>query len=317
MHTLRIVDSHTGGEPTRMIIEGAPDCGSGSMAERAATLRRDFDWLRRAVILEPRGCDWIVGALLQEPCDSTCAAGIIFFNNAGYLGMCGHGLIGVVTTLAHLGRIDAGTHRFETTVGEVSAVLHADGAVSVNNVESYRYRTGVPLNVPGEGLIHGDIAWGGNWFFLVPTESVDPSEIENLTTRTKRIRRELEATGVTGKNGGVIDHIELFGPPSDSSGADSRNFVLCPGGEYDRSPCGTGTSAKLACLAADGHLKAGEEWRQESIIGSVFKATYQPAVQGVAPTITGRAYVTAESQLLLGENDPYRHGITLGSETAR
>ncbi len=317
MQTLRIVDSHTGGEPTRMVIEGAPDCGSGSMAERAGNLRGKFDWLRKSVILEPRGCAWIVGALLQEPCDPGCSAGVIFFNNAGYIGMCGHGLIGVVTTLAHLGRLDTGTHRFETTVGEVSAVLHADRAVSINNVESYRYRTRVPLDVPGEGVIYGDIAWGGNWFFLVPVESVEPSEIESLIGRTKRIRQTLQREGITGASGGEIDHIELFGPPSDPARADSRNFVLCPGGEYDRSPCGTGTSAKLACLAADGHLKAGEEWRQESIIGSVFNATFQPTTLGVAPTITGRAYVTAESLFRLGEDDPYRHGITLGPETER
>lgn len=316
MQKLQIVDSHTGGEPTRTIIDGAPDLGSGTMAERTDRLRGEFDWLRRSVILEPRGCDWLVGALLQQPCDPTNAAGVIFFNNAGYLGMCGHGLIGVVVTLAHLGRLAAGTHRFETNVGDVCATLREDGCVSINNVDSYRYRARVPLEVPGEGLIHGDIAWGGNWFFLVPVERVVPSEIAGLTDRTRRIRSALEVAGITGENGGVIDHIELFGPPSDVDRADSRNFVLCPGGEYDRSPCGTGTSAKLACLAADGHLSAGEEWRQESIIGSVFTGTYQAAGNGISPTIRGQAYVTAESQVLLGDADPYRYGITVSNSSA-
>lgn len=311
---IEYIDSHTGGEPTRVVHSGVPDLGSGSMSERLEVMKKDHDWLRRALILEPRGYDWLVGAVLQEPVDSGCAAGVIFFNNAGYLGMCGHGLIGVVETLAHLDRIEPGEHRFETSVGIVSAVLHEDRSVSLNNVVSYRYRKGVVVDVPGEGAITGDIAWGGNWFFLVAGEKVAPERIDSLLPRARRIMAALDDQGITGEDGGIIDHIELFGDPSDYSKAASRGFVLCPGGEYDRSPCGTGTSAKLACLAADGKLAEGEVWRQESIIGSVFEGSYRQVDGRIVPTIRGRACVTARTNCVIDDDDPFRFGIDTGSQ---
>lgn len=309
MTQIEYIDSHTGGEPTRVVHNGVPDFGSGSMVERLEIMKAEHDWLRQALILEPRGYDWLVGAILQEPCDSACSAGVIFFNNAGYLGMCGHGLIGVVETLAYLGRIGAGEHQFETSVGMVSAILHEDRTVSINNVVSYRYRQQVSVDVPNEGTINGDIAWGGNWFFLVGDEEVDPSDIDRLLTRCQRIMAALVDQQITGSDGGKIDHIELFGEPSDHAKADSRSFVLCPGGEYDRSPCGTGTSAKLACLAADGKLAPGEVWRQESIIGSVFEGTYQNVADGIVPTIRGRAHVTARTTCMINDDDPFRFGV--------
>ncbi|MBY0505609.1 MAG: 4-hydroxyproline epimerase [Bryobacteraceae bacterium] len=308
MKRLSIIDSHTGGEPTRIVIAGAPDLGPGDMASRLARLRDEQDWLRGATVLEPRGSDVIVGALLCEPVDPACAAGVIFFNNVGYLGMCGHGTIGLVATLAHLGRITAGTHRIETPVGEVTATLHENGDVSVGNVRSYRLAKSVPLDVPGYGRLHGDIAWGGNWFFLVDDHglSVDLAHLAELDACAKQIRRALDAQGITGADGQVIDHVELFGP---STQADSRNFVLCPGGAYDRSPCGTGTSAKLACLAADGKLAPGDHFRQESIVGSVFTGSYSAEEGGIRPTIRGTAFVTAEATLLLDPRDPFCHGL--------
>ena len=309
MTQIEYIDSHTGGEPTRVVHNGAPDSGSGSMVDRLEIMKAEHDWLRKALILEPRGFDWLVGAILQEPSDSACSAGVIFFNNAGYLGMCGHGLIGVVETLAYLGRIGAGEHRFETSVGVVSAILHEDRTVSINNVVSYRYRQQVSVNVPNEGTITGDIAWGGNWFFLVGDEEVDPSDIDRLLTRSQRIMEALVDQQISGSDGGKIDHIELFGEPSDHAKADARSFVLCPGGEYDRSPCGTGTSAKLACLAADGKLAPGEVWRQESIIGSVFEGSYQNVAGGIVPTIRGRAHVTAQTTCVISDDDPFCFGV--------
>ena len=309
MTQIEYIDSHTGGEPTRVVHNGTPDLGSGSMIERLKIMKAEHDWLRQALILEPRGYDWLVGAILQEPCDSACSAGVIFFNNAGYLGMCGHGLIGVVETLAYLGRIGAGEHRFETSVGVVSAILHEDRTVSINNVVSYRNRQQVSIDVPNEGTITGDIAWGGNWFFLVGDEEVDSSDIDRLLTRSRRIMQALVDQQISGSDGGKIDHIELFGEPSDHAKADSRSFVLCPGGEYDRSPCGTGTSAKLACLAADGKLAPGEVWRQESIIGSVFEGSYQNVTDGIVPTIRGRAHVTAQTTCVISDDDPFRFGV--------
>ena len=314
MPQIDYIDSHTGGEPTRVVHSGAPELGTGSMAERQATMKAQHDWLRRALILEPRGCDWLVGAVLQESSDPNCAAGVFFFNNAGYLGMCGHGLIGVVETLAFLGRISVGEHRFETSVGVVSATLHEDRTVSINNVVSYRHRQQVSVDVPGEGTVTGDIAWGGNWFFLIAGEEVDPANIGPLLTRSRRIMAALDDQQITGGDGSRIDHVELFGKPSDPRKADSRSFVLCPGGEYDRSPCGTGTSAKLACLAADNKLAPGDVWRQESIVGSVFEGTYRIAANGILPTIRGRAHVTARTSCVISNDDPFRFGIKLASE---
>lgn len=309
MTQIEYIDSHTGGEPTRVLYSGVPNLGCGGMHERLNVLRDQHDWLRRTLILEPRGCSWLVGAVLQEPCSSECVAGVIFFNNAGYLGMCGHGLIGVVETLAHLGRIATGEHRFETPVGVVSAVLHEDRAVSINNVPSYRYQKNVAVDVPGEGQVVGDIAWGGNWFFLVADHRVESGRVDELLARTRRIKSALDDQGIRGRDGEEIDHVELFGAPSDVHKADSRTFVLCPGGEYDRSPCGTGTSAKLACLAADGILTPGELWRQESIVGSVFEGSFRPASEGIFPTIKGRAYVTGRTVCVLDADDPFRFGI--------
>jgi 4-hydroxyproline epimerase len=308
VHRVRVVDSHTGGEPTRVVVEGAPAL-TGSPAERLAQFRGTHDRFRSAVVNEPRGSDVMVGALLMPPTRPDCAAATIFFNNVGYLGMCGHGTIGLVATMQWLGWIGPGEHRIETPVGVVKTRLHDDGEVSVENVPAYRHSTGVAVDVPGHGRVTGDVAWGGNWFFLVGDhgEALELANVERLTEYAWAIRQALERDGITGANGAVIDHVELFGP---AAVADSRNFVLCPGKAYDRSPCGTGTSAKLACLHADGKLAPGARWRQQSITGSVFEGSYQRLEDGrVVPTITGRAYVNAEATLLLDPDDPCCWGI--------
>jgi 4-hydroxyproline epimerase len=310
---VRVIDSHTGGEPTRVVVEGAPDLGPGSMGERLARFREDHDRFRSAVVNEPRGSDVVVGAILCEPVNPRAAAGVIFFNNVGYLGMCGHGTIGLIATLSHMGRIAAGRHRIETPVGDIEATLHDDGRVTVDNIPSYRTRKRVPLEVEGLGLIHGDVAWGGNWFFLVEDhhQRIALDNVEALTELTWRVRQALPERGVAGDAGAEIDHIEFFGPP-EHPGAHSRNFVLCPGKAYDRSPCGTGTSAKLACLAADGKLREGDVWRQESIVGSLFEGSYRidPDHPGrILPSITGTAFVNAEAALLLDPRDPFCDGI--------
>ncbi|WEF30818.1 4-hydroxyproline epimerase [Pseudoduganella chitinolytica] len=306
--TLTIIDSHTGGEPTRLIVDGGPDLGTGPLAGRLARLRDEHDYLRTGTVCEPRGSDVLVGALLCEPHADDCAAGVIFFNNVGYLGMCGHGTIGLVKSLAHLGRLGTGRHRIDTPVGVVVAELHADGSVSVDNVPSWRYRKQQAVTVPGIGTVTGDIAWGGNWFYLVEQHglAVEPANIDALSAFAQAVMQALHEQGIAGVDGAPIDHVELFGP---SLVADSRNFVLCPGKAYDRSPCGTGTSAKLACLAADGKLAPGQVWRQESIIGSVFEASYRPAGERIAPTIRGRAWIGGEAWLVFEDDDPFAWGI--------
>lgn len=308
---MRVIDSHTEGEPTRVIIDGGPDLGSGTAAELLKRFAADADEFRRLAILEPRGSEAVVGALLCEPSDLSCVASVLFFNNTGYLGMCGHGAIGVAVTLAYLGRIGLGQHRFETPVGVVGIELLSPNEVRIGNVPSYRYRASASVETRNYGTIVGDIAWGGNWFFLVEQCSID-LELRNLRLLedfTLEVRAALQEQGITGANSGEIDHVEVFGPGSED--ADSRNFVLCPGGAHDRSPCGTGTSAKLACLAASGKLAPGEQWTQESIIGSRFVASYRPGAEAgvILPSISGRAFICGETTLVQQPHDPFAYGI--------
>ncbi|NQU22760.1 MAG: proline racemase family protein [Candidatus Nealsonbacteria bacterium] len=310
---VRVIDSHTAGEPTRVVIDGGPELGDGSMAERRDVFRRQHDALRRAVVNEPRGSDALVGALLCEPVDSACSAGAIFFNNVGYLDMCGHATIGLIVTLAHLGRISPGQHRIETPAGVVTTWLHDSGEVTFRNVRAYRAVADVALSVPGLGTVStvsGDVAWGGNWFFLTADhgQELAAENVNQLTHCAWKIRHALARHGVTGNDGREIDHIELFGP-AERDDADAKNFVLCPGGAYDRSPCGTGTSAKMACLFADGHLKEGQVWRQESFIGSLFTGHVEVIDGEVFPHITASAYVNAEATLILDPQDPLCMGI--------
>lgn len=312
MQQVSIVDSHTAGEPTRVVLDGGPDLGHGTVADRLAVFRERFDMFRSAVVNEPRGSDVLVGALLCTPSDPTCAAGVIFFNNVSFLGMCGHGTIGLITTLRHLGRIAPGMHRVETPAGIVTAYLRDDGSVTVHNVPSYRHARAVQVTVPGLGAVTGDVAWGGNWFFITDhfLYPIDPAHVDELTQVAWRIRLALDAAGITGAGGAPIDHIELGGPGA--AGANGRNFVLCPGRAYDRSPCGTGTSARIACLAEDDMLAPGETWVQESVLGTRFTAGYTRDGDAVLPQITGSAYVTLVGSLMLDPGDPLVWGLGRG-----
>lgn len=310
---MHVIDSHTEGEPTRVILDGGPDLGSGPLAKRAERLASQYADFCASVILEPRGREALVGALLVEPTDRSCETGVIYFNAAAPLGMCGHATIGLAATLAHLDRIGKGTHRIETPVGIVEVDLKSATEVMVTNVESYRLSKAVTVDVEGFGKITGDVAYGGNWFFLVKNSpiAVRPGNIQPLMALSKAIRDALVAAKITGRNGAYIDHVELFGEPRRAD-ARSSNFVLCPDGAYDRSPCGTGCSAKLACLAADGMLAPGEDWVQESVIGSSYRLNYQPGPNGgIIPTVTGTAFVTAETRLHFDPDDPFKAGIVL------
>ena len=314
MNTLSVIDSHTAGMPTRIIIDGGPNLGEGSLHDRLEQLRDQHDHVRTAAIKEPRGVSHLIGGLLCPPTDVSCSAGVIFFEGASYLGMCGHGLIGLMVTLQHLGRIDCGVHRIQTPIGVVQATLHDNGKVCFENVPSYRLADRVAVDVPDYGRVTGDIAWGGNWFFVVrqmpSTEHFNGNNVERLTEVTLAIRTALAQQGITGTENAPIHQVELFDRPPDGN-CDSRNFVLCPGGYFDRSPCGTGTSAKLACLAADGDLKEGEIWRQQSITGSVFECSFRQGedAQHIIPTICGQAFVTGEARLIINPKDPFSQGI--------
>jgi len=331
--------SRTGGEPARLIETPPFDLGTGSVADKLSRLKKDHDDFRTTVLNEPRGSDVLVGALLVPPNDPTCQFGVIYFNNVGYLGMCGHGTIGLIASLAYRGRVTAGTIRVETPVGVVEATLHpmslrgaerrsnlpineevASGEkqerprndiypnkVSVKNIPAYRHLAHVPVTVDGK-TIHGDVAWGGNWFFLAHDHGLNVSmqNLEALTDFAWRVREQLTANGITGANGAEVDHVELFAATDE---ADSKSFVLCPGKAYDRSPCGTGTSAKLACLYADGKLQVGQTWKQQSVVGSIFEGSVQVDGENIIPTITGEAWVMAEGTLLVDERDPFANGL--------
>lgn len=307
---LEVIETHTGGEPTRVVYAGGPDLGTGSLAERRDRFRRDYDRYRSALANEPRGSEVIVGAWLTAPNDPECVAGTLFFNNVGYLGMCGHGTIGVAVALGHLNRISQGAYRLETPVGTVSFEYDGGHQVTIENVPAECFRLDVSLDVPGYGEVLGDIAWGGNWFFLVrrPSLEIHSSRIRELSQFTQMVRRALVQAGITGRDGAAIDHVELFGRPHDDA-HDSRNFVLCPGDAYDRSPCGTGTSAKLACLAARNELAPQALWRQESIVGSLFEAWYRIEGNLIVPSIRGSAYVNGISRIVLDPADPFAFGL--------
>lgn len=313
MKRIPYLDSHTGGEPTRLITSLPFDLGTGSVADKLSTLKAHHDDLRRTVLLEPRGSDVLVGAYLVSPADPTCQFGVIYFNNVGYLGMCGHGTIGLIASLAYLGKVQPGVIRVETPVGVVEATLHKNEAgeypnkVSVQNIPAYRYLTHVPVTIDGK-TIHGDVAWGGNWFFLCHDHGleVNMQNLEALTEFSWRVREQFTANGITGANGAEIDHVELFASTPE---ADSKSFVLCPGKAYDRSPCGTGTSAKLACLYGDGKLQVGQTWKQQSVVGSIFEGSVQLDGDKIIPTITGEAWVMAEGTILVDERDPFGKGI--------
>jgi 4-hydroxyproline epimerase len=310
LERVRVVDSHTGGEPTRIIVGGGPKLPFDTMALKLEEFRLRYDYLRHALVNEPRGSEVVVGALLCEPVNAGSTAGVIYFNNVGYLGMCVHGTIGLIVTLSFLGKIGLGEHKIDTPVGTVTATLHENGEVTVANVPSRRTATRVGVHVPGHGTVRGDIAWAGNWFFLVGEHSFDlnTANIEELTQFTRALRQALEKNGIKGSEGQDIDHIELFSPSS-VPGVDSKNFVLCPGNAYDRSPCGTGTSAKLACLYADGKLAPGDVWRQESIVGSIFEGQIRIKDGQVIPIVKGSAFITSEADFIFDPCDPFRYGI--------
>jgi 4-hydroxyproline epimerase len=307
---IRVVDSHTAGEPTRIVIDGLPDLGSGSIAERRERFRKAESRFRAGIISEPRGSDALVGALLCDPVDPSCAAGVIFFDNVGVPGMSGHALIGLIATLDYLGRVHPGAHRIETPLGVVKTELHPQGDISFENVPSFRHKKGIAVDVEGFGTFAGDVAFGGSWFFLVDEhrEMLDLGRIERLTQLATAIRRTLSRKGITGPEGEEVDHVALFGPPRGRD-AHSRNFVLGPTRAYDRSPSGTATSARLACLLEEGKIAEGEIIRQESIVGSAFEGSVKKVDGAIRPTIRGNAYITADSMLIVDQRDPFCWGI--------
>ena len=293
---LSVIDSHTGGMPTRVIVDGFPPLRGTTLAERRDDLASRHKRLRDAVVDEPRGSEPMVAALLVEADTDAAATGVIYFDRAEVLGMCGHGTIGVARTLRALGRIGDGSHSLDTPAGSVEVCCLPDGRIRLANVHSRRLASGVRLEVPDVGPVTADVAYGGNRFLVVSAPAIPLHQpLDALLATTRKILAAARAEGLD------VDHLELHGPPTRAD-AHARNFVLCPSGAYDRSPCGTGSCAKLACLAAEGKLAPGEPWVQESITGSVFALSYQwvDRTTGlIAPVVIGEAELMAAGDLLL------------------
>ncbi|MEC8553437.1 MAG: proline racemase family protein [Planctomycetota bacterium] len=316
---IQVIDTHTGGEPTRVVIDSPIELSGETLADQRSDFAARYDDYRRAIVCEPRGSDVMVGALLTQPVNPESVAGVIFFNNVGYLGMCGHGTIGLAIALEYQGKITKGKYQLDTPVGTVGFEMLNNNKVAIENVPSYRLHRQIAVTLGGARVVHGDVAWGGNWFFLCDDHGLDiePGNLEALASLSAEIRKALPEQGITGSNSAEIDHIELMGPPSSQDKADARNYVMCPGAAYDRSPCGTGTSAKIACMAADGQLQPTQIHRQESVVGSVFETTYRTdesasSPEGeiqILPRIVGEAFVTADAKLTLDFEDPFGKGI--------
>ena len=311
---LRVIDSHTIGEPTRVVIDeslvAGLDLGMGSVRERRDRFRDRYDHVRSALVGDPRGTNAMVGVILVPPADPSCRFGAFYVNRVGYLDMCGHATIGLAVTLGSQGIIEPGSFRLETPAGVVGVMWHGGGAASFECVPPRRIAKSLALACDDGSRVTGDVATSGLWFFICRDHglAVEPAAIPALTERAWSIRRALEARGITGDGGEVIDHVVLLGPPREP-GNDGRAFVLCPDGAFDRSPCGTGTSALVGCLLDDGMLAEGRTWRQESVLGGVYEARIRRE-QGVAvPTVRGRAWLTAETTLHFAADDPYRIGL--------
>lgn len=306
---IQVIDSHTGGEPTR-VITGGWDFPTHEVVELRRWIQNSQMEICHGILAEPRGSSAWVGAALVPAQNPKNLCGVVYFNTRATLGMCGHGTIGLVETLRHLGRYQSGSATIETPAGEVQIEGHEDGSVELRNVAAYVYRENVSVNVPTIGVVTGDIAWGGNWFFLVTSETPDVKyeNREVLLDFTRKTMQALFDQGIRGKDSGEIDHVEVFGPSTLVNG-DSKNFVLCPSGDYDRSPCGTGTSAKLAWLYSKGKLREGELWVQESITGSAFVGSVEIFDGQIRPRIRGAASIMGEGTLYFKEDDLFRWGI--------
>lgn len=327
---IQAVDSHTAAEPTRVITGGLPMIRGATMADKRDELKRLHDPIRRSLVLEPRGHDAIILAYLLPPTHDDADLGVVFANDAGYLGMCGHGAIGLATTAVAMGLVAAVEPvteiTLDTPVGLIKCRVAVEGgrpkSVTITNVPSFLYRQRVVVDVHGFGKVAADIAYGGNWFAFVEADQlglmVEKAHLPVLMQAAIAIREALVRDGVRGVHPDsgeeeVIDHVKLF-VPLDGEHHGARALTLCPGTAYDRSPCGTGTSAKLAVLHAKGELKTGEQFDSESVLGTRFAArvvaeTTVGEFPAIVPEITGSAWITSFATFVIDPDDPCRHGI--------
>jgi 4-hydroxyproline epimerase len=327
-HTFFCIDGHTCGNPVRVVAGGGPALQGSTMLERRAHFLAEFDWIRTGLMFEPRGHDIMSGSILYPPTREDCDVAILFIETSGCLPMCGHGTIGTVSTMIEHGLVTPktpGTLRLDTPAGLVIANYRQEGAyveeVRLTNVPAYLHAEGLTAEVPGLGEVVVDVAYGGNFYAIVDPQAAiaDMAEVSagDLLRYSPVLRRALnekyefrhpEKPEING-----LSHILWTGKPT-RDGATARNAVFYGDKAIDRSPCGTGTSARMAQWAAQGRLKTGDEFVHESIIGSLFKGRVEAATtvgskQAIVPSIAGWARVTGLNTIFINDRDPFAHGF--------
>lgn len=324
------IDTHTGGNPTRTLISGLPKLVGETMSEKMLHMKKEFDWIRKLLMNEPRGHDVMSGALLTDPCHPEADIGVIYIETGGYLPMCGHDTIGVCTALVESGLIpiqEPVTYlKLDTPAGLVEVEISLENGkakeVSFCNIPAFLLKS-VSVDVEGIGRVDADIAYGGNFYAIIDAESVGldliPENASNIIEKAINIRNTINVkTEIVHPQYSFIrglTHVEFFTEPTHEK-ADVKNTVVVPPGGIDRSPCGTGTSAKLAVLYANQEISIGEEFVHESIVGSLFRGcvletTYVGDVAAVVTKITGSAWLMGMHRFFYHEEDPLKEGFLL------
>lgn len=325
------IDTHTGGEPTRTIIGGLPYIPGKTIVEKMHYLKENMDWVRTSLMFEPRGHSVMSGVILTEPTTPEADIGVIFIETGGYLPMCGHDTIGVSTALVEAGIVKAEEPftyiSLDTPAGLTRVKVHVENgkakSVTFRNIPSFVFAEDVEVTVPGFGRIKMDVAYGGNVYAILPAEAVGlkilPENASEIIQKGKLVRDAVnKQVNIQHPEKPFINectHVQFYGEPT-NPGANLKNTVFFADSGIDRSPCGTGTSARVATLYAKGELELNQEFLHESIIGSIFvaRAVEEAKVgpyKAVIPEVTGSAFVTAMSQFVIDPEDPHKNGFLL------
>ena len=329
--SIHAVDSHTMGEPTRVVVGGVPQIPGKNMPEKKKYLEDHLDYLRTAIMLEPRGHNDMFGSIMTAACSPEADFGIIFMDGGGYLNMCGHGSIGAATIAVETGIVPMKEPVTEVNMEAPAGLIRAKvdvkngkvQSVSIVNVPAFLYKADQQIDLPGYGKITFDISFGGSFFAIVPAKQLNikllPENADKLKVLGIKIRdiinKEIKIQHPVLEHIKTVDLVEFF-DETDNPKANLRNVVVFGQGQVDRSPCGTGTSAKLATLHAKGKLKQGEKFVYESIASTLFTGeivgtTKVGEYDAVIPQITGSAYITGFCQYVIDEDDPVKHGFRL------
>jgi 4-hydroxyproline epimerase len=329
-HTFFCIDGHTCGNPVRLVAGGGPNLSGATMMEKRAHFLEEFDWIRHGLMFEPRGHDMMSGSILYPPTRPDCDVAVLFIETSGCLFMCGHGTIGTVTMALEHGLVTPktpGVLRLDTPAGLVIAEYRQEGRyveeVRITNVPSFLYKEALEVECPDLGVLTVDVAYGGNFYAIVDPQKnyrdmADHTALDFIKW-SPVLRQRLNETYsfVHPENPAInrLSHLLWTGKPTQPH-ADARNAVFYGEKAIDRSPCGTGTSSRMAQLFAKGQLKVGDDFAHESIIGSVFKGRVQREVEvagtrGIVPSVAGWARMTGHNTIFIDDRDPFAHGFTV------